>query len=384
MVLRKDLPPDPEELWTEILRTDLLSFVTQVFETLRPGQKLDHAWHIDAMCQAIMNLLYEGDPIEDSRLIINAPPRSLKSIVCSVAMPLYYLGRDPSRNIICISYADELAEKHAGDRRRILETRWYKKVFPGLQLRKNTATEIRTSKGGSIFTTSVFGTLTGRGGDLIVIDDPIKPADAYSKSIRNRTNEWLGSTLASRPDDKRTSKMLLVKQRLHVEAPSAMLSATDDWIELVLPAIATEQETFYLMHGRTHTRNPGDVLDPEREPLDILERQRSVMGELAFQAQYQQRPVPPEGGLFKMAWFKRYDKPPPHQSGDLTVQSWDTAFSEKETADWSVGTTWLIRGDRYYLLDCYRARCNFPDLKRAIVAFRERHPGPRSRLQWGC
>ncbi len=327
------------DIYDHLLREDFLFFVENVFRHLRPTEEFVPAWHIDALCAAICNVLWGHE--EDNRFIANLPPRSLKSVVCSVALPVYFLGLHPGKNIICISYNQDLSEKHAFDRRKILEAPWYQRAFPKIRLFRRTASEIATTRGGSILSTSIGGTLTGRGGDLFVIDDPIKPTDAYSKAMREGINEWLRSTLASRPDDKRRSKMVLVMQRVHVDDPSGVLFETNDWHGLILPAIATEKETISLMHGRVYTRHPGEPLDPIREPLETLESLRRNMGEWAFQAQYQQEPVPPDGGMFKKAWFGRYDKPPQLGTGDLIVQSWDTAFTEKETADWSVGTTWL-------------------------------------------
>jgi hypothetical protein len=122
------------------------------------------------------------------RLIITIPPRHLKSICTSVALPAFILGHDPTRRIICVSYSQELAVKHANDCRSVMNSDWYRRLFPGTKIdsAKNTETEIMTTRRGFRLSTSVGGTLTGRGGNLIIIDDPIKPADAMSDTTRER------------------------------------------------------------------------------------------------------------------------------------------------------------------------------------------------------
>jgi len=156
-----------------LLRNDFRAFIHKVFTTLCPGQDYERSWHIEAIAYQLERVR-RG---EITRLIINMPPRSLKSISASVAFPAFLLGRDPSRRIICVSYSAELAKKHSNDFRAVLEAPWYRSVFPSAQIGpyKNSETEIELTKRGFRLATSVGGTLTGRGGDLIIIDDPLSP-----------------------------------------------------------------------------------------------------------------------------------------------------------------------------------------------------------------
>src|SRR5215203_2308909 len=148
---------------------------------LSPGQKFEGGWVIEAMAHQIDRIL-SG---EERRLIVNLPPRSLKSITFSVALPAFVLGLNPRRRIICVSYSGELARKLANDFRAIIESDWYQRIFPLSRIgAKNTETEIEFTERGYRLTVSVNGTLTGRGGDLIIIDDPIKPDDSLSESLR--------------------------------------------------------------------------------------------------------------------------------------------------------------------------------------------------------
>jgi hypothetical protein len=187
-----------------ILRNDFRAFVHKVFTTLAPGQTYIGSWHIEAVAWRLERVR-RGDI---RRLIINLPPRSLKSIMASVGFPAFVLGLEPSRRIICVSYSGDLARKHSNDFRAVLESSWYQLAFPTTRigLYKNSEAEIELTDRGFRLATSVGGTLTGRGGDIIVIDDPLKPDDAFSETKRSAANQWFTNTLLSRLDDKRTAR----------------------------------------------------------------------------------------------------------------------------------------------------------------------------------
>jgi len=173
------------------------------------------------------------------------PPRSLKSIVASVAFPAFILGLDPSRRIICVSYSAELAKKHSNDFRAVLEASWYRSVFPTTRIGqyKNSETEIELTARGFRLATSVGGTLTGRGGDIIIIDDPLKPDDAMLETKRTGGNLWFNNTLLSRLDDKRTGAIVIVMQRVHMDDLTGFVtSQSDEWEILNLSAIAEADE----------------------------------------------------------------------------------------------------------------------------------------------
>jgi hypothetical protein len=198
-----------------VLRSDFRAFVQKSFATLSPGQTFTPSWHIEAIAHRLESVRTG----EIWRLIINMPPRSLKSITASVAFPAFALGRDPSRRILCVSYSADLAKKHANDFRALLEAPWYRSLFPETRIGpyKNSETEIELTRRGFRLATSVGGTLTGRGGDIIIIDDPLKPDDAHSETERTSANEWYANTLLSRLDDKRTGCIVIVAQRLHMD-----------------------------------------------------------------------------------------------------------------------------------------------------------------------
>lgn len=362
---------DDRALLRAVLRHDLVAFTQRVFQTVVPRQTFVSNWHIEAIAYELGRAM-RG---EIRRLIITLPPRNLKSICASVAFPAYALGHDPSKRIVCASYSQDLTAKHARDTRAVITSDWYRQLFPRTRIdpKKNAETEFETTAKGYRLGTSVGGTLTGRGGSLIIIDDPMKPAEALSETKRTAVSEWYDSTLTSRLDDKKKDVIILIMQRLHVDDLVGHVLEKDGqhWVHLNLPAIADRAMDVPLGDGRFYHRAEGEILHAEREPLSALEELRSAMGSQSFSAQYQQAPVPPGGALIQRDWLATYDRLPEPKRGDRIVQSWDTASKANASNDYSVCTTWLMSGKDYYLLHVDRRRLEFPDLKRRIVALAE-------------
>ena len=225
-----------------------------------------------------------------------------------------------------------------------------------------------TTKGGGRFAVPVGGSFTGRGADVIIIDDPMKAGDAQSESARRAVNDWYGTTLLSRLDDKGKGAIILVMQRLHEDDLAGKLLRDGGWRHLDLPAIAEEDEEITIGPGIVHHRRKGEVLHPEREPLAVLDEIKREMGSLTFSAQYLQRPVPLEGNLVKRDWIQWFDTAPSRGGGAQVVQSWDVASTTGETNDYSVCTTWLVVKRTYYLLDVWRGRLEFPQVKQKLIA----------------
>ncbi len=353
-----------------VLRTDFNCFARKTFHTVAPAQTLRPNWHIEAVAYHLMECLAGGI----KRLIINLPPRNLKSILGSVAYPAWALGHDPSLRIICASYSNDLTAKHARDCRAVMQSHWYRRLFPGTRLdpAKNAELEFETTARGFRLGTSVGGTLTGRGGNFVIIDDPIKPHDAMSDVKRSSVNEWFDRTLYSRLDDKRDDVIIVIMQRVHAEDLVGYVLEKEPWVVLSLPAIAETDERIPIGPNRYFERRIGEPLHADREPVEVLNKIKAEMGSFNFSAQYQQCPIPPDGEIIKWKWFKRFDVQPEREANDEVVQSWDTASKAEEIHDYSVCTTWLIKGNEYYLLDVLRERLKYPDLKRRIIEHAQR------------
>ena len=276
---------------------------------------------------------------------------------------------------MAVSYAEGLSEKLALDCLKVLESQWYRARFPATRIAKGRGgrADFETTKGGGRFSTSIGGTVTGRGGDIILLDDPHKPDEATSDTKRNQVIDWYRTTLLSRLNDPKSGPIILVQQRVHEADLAGMLLEQGGWEHLDMQAIAEEPVEIDLGRRGVLRRKEGDLLHPDRLPQELLDQHRLELGSYVFAAQYQQRPAPLEGGLVKWGWFKRYDIAPTRQAGDQIVQSWDTASKAEEANDYSVCTTWLVRKDDAWLLDVVRERLEFPALKRRIITEAQRH-----------
>jgi predicted phage terminase large subunit-like protein len=352
-----------------ILRTDLPFFTRKVFATVSPGDTYIHNWHVDAIAHHLMRV-HSG---ECRRLLINQPPRSLKSISVSVAYVAWLLGHDPTRRVIVASYSGDFAAELHRQFRMVVSSEWYVALFPSLRWARETGLEFVTTQGGSRYATSVGGTLTGRGADLIIVDDPLKANEVQSESARKRVIDWYGGALVSRLNDKQTGSIVAVMQRLHEDDLAGHLMRQGGWDHLDMPAIALQNEIIEIGHGKSHARRSGDVLHPERENRETLEATKVEVGSLKFSAQYQQRPVPVEGNLIRRSWFPAYDNLPAGPWPTKIVQSWDVAMMTGDQNDYSVCTTWLIHKNDAYLVDVYRARLEYPDLRRKVISLAAEH-----------
>jgi hypothetical protein len=369
--LRPPSPEDasPQQIYRAILATDFRAFVDYVFGLLRPGIPFKPNWHIDAMAHKVSQVA-SGDV---KRLIITVPPRNLKSIIASVALPAWYLGHNPSERVVCVSYSAELAKTHANDFRRVVTDPVYQAVFPKMILSRETDSEIHTTLRGRRYATSIQGTLTGRGGNLFIIDDPLKPGDAISEVSRERVIEWYRSTLVTRPDDKQAARIMVVMQRIHVDDLVGYLLANDAGFEVLnLPAVAQSTNTYDLGGGRTHTREKGDLLHPAHEPAEVLREIKKTMGSMLFSAQYQQAPEPTGGKIIKRKML-RYYHAVEQRPTDRIVLSWDIALSEKEEADYSACVVLLNRGDSYFVREVIRGKFPFNKLIDKIIEVKERY-----------
>ena len=358
----------PQVVLQSLLANDLTAFTEFAFGVVRPNVQFKPNWHFEAVTQALADV--ESGILR--RLIITMPPRNLKSLCASVALPAWFLGRSPWERVVAVSYSDALARTHANDFRLLVNHPIYQSTFPGMRLARDTDREIVTTERGKRFATSVEGTLTGLGGNLIIIDDPLKLGDAMSESVRARVIDWYRSTLLSRADDKKTARIVLVMQRVHQDDLAGYLQETGEFEVVNLPAIAQKTETFIIGSDRTYTRQKGELLHPEHEPAHVLAELKREMGVQAFSAQYQQSPMPPGGAIIKRKWLVPYDEI--HvERGDRVILSWDIALSEAETGDYSVCVVLLERGETFYVLEVIRGRFPFETLKRKVMDVKQRY-----------
>jgi predicted phage terminase large subunit-like protein len=361
-----------DDEYSRFLRNDFVSFIERSFLELNPQTKYIPGPHIEVMASRL-EACRQG---KTKRLIINLPPRGLKSHCTSIAFVAWWLGHSPASHVICASYGQELADKLARDCRLLMLSPWYQELFTTRLANRQAVHDFTTTAQGTRMATSVGGVLTGRGADLILLDDPLKPDDALSEPRRTAVNEWYDNTLLSRLNDKANGCIVIIMQRLHQDDLVGHVLEQEHWDVLSFPAIAERDETHVIedLYGtRDFHRKCGEALHPERESLATYQTIRQAIGEYNFASQYQQDPAPLGGAMVKTEWLRFYEPGEEPATFSQIVQSWDTANKSTELSDYSVCTTWGVGYRKYYLLDVFRQKLNYPDLKRAILEQAERY-----------
>ena len=341
-----------KKIFSALLRQNFEFFMAKAFTTICPGNNYLPNWHIVKIAEYLEKVRLG----EINRLIINMPPRYLKSVCISVAWPAWLLGKNPATKIMAASYSQVLSNKHSQDCRLLLNSDWYIDSFKETKITRgeNQKSKFVTTSRGFRFATSTGGTATGEGGDILIVDDPQNPNKINSKKYREQTIEWFEQSFISRLNNKKSGAIVIVMQRLHAEDLCGYLlkNKADQWTLLKLPAILDEEE----------------VLHSERESYQDLIKLKNEMGEYNFAAQYQQQPISSNGTMIKKQWFRYFSELELEKYSQI-IQSWDTAIKAKDEHDFTVGITIGVIGDKYYILDIMRKKLEFPDLVKAVKEF---------------
>lgn len=380
--------------------TDLNFFLKKAWHCIEPAIDYTTNWHIDAICEHLQAVT-DG---EIKRLLINMPPRNLKSVTATVMYPCWTWINNPYKRFISVSYSDSLSKRHNMDRRHIIQSPWYQNNWQDNFILKddmNTQRKFGNDHEGFMMSTSINGTLTGDGGDIIILDDPHNPKKAESDAERQQALDFFTQTLPSRLNDKKSGAIIVIMQRLHEEDISGHILSKDlGYTHLNLPAVAEEKTIItFPKTGREVVREVGDVLNPAREDKEELEQLKKDMGSYAFSGQYQQTPTPSGGGMAKKWWW-RYWKPkgvslPPvrvkNEDGkyieieaieipekfDDMMQSWDMAFKAKKDNDFVGCGIWKKKGADKFLVDLLKERLDFTQSVAAVRNMKKKYPNIR-------
>lgn len=371
----------------------LPTFIREAWPILEPATPFVGGWHVDVVAEHL-EAVSRGELL---RLIINVPPRTGKSLVCSIFWPAWNWLQHPYLRWLYASYSARLSGEHSRATRLLIEsmggsedgTLIQRVGYQGLlslihdepwSLTKdqNEKTRFENTATGFRLATSVGAMATGQGGDRIVVDDALGADQARSDTERETANNWWSGTMSTRFNNDKAAAVI-VQQRLHEEDLTGYLLERGDWHHLCLPAEYEPSHPFVypdsvtLPSGRELPGDPrtedGELLEPVRlgrEKLDELLREQGSYG---YAGQLQQRPAPAEGGMFKKHWWKRYrpeDLPP----WPRHVASWDMRFSDsqKESSSYVVGQVWAVQGADRYLVGQVRARLSFTETLKAVLA----------------
>jgi len=355
-----------EKLYRAILRNNLSAFTKKVFYTVDPNAKYMHNWHIDLISE-YLQACQEG---KIKRLIINIPPRYLKSISVNVAWVAWLLGHNPKEKILSSSYSQSLSVKHSIDTRLVMQSDWYRALYPNVSLvdDQNTKLKFVTKDRGFRMATATGSAVTGERGNFLIVDDALNSVDSNSEAIRTSANKWFDQAFSSRLNDKKEGVIVVIMQRLHEEDLTGHLLKKGGWELLKIPAENQTGEDIiynYPISGKVKVFKPGEVLHEEREDRVTLDATKRELGSYAYAGQYLQEPAPLEGGMIKDSWWQWYDG---KNRFTEIYQSWDTAIKEGQDNDYTVCTTWGVSGNQYYLIDIVREKLDYPALKKAVIA----------------
>lgn len=359
-----------DALLTRYAEQSLRRYVEHAWPILEPAVTFQSNWHIDYLVEHL-EAVTAG---QITRLLVNIPPRYMKSLLVSVLWPTWEWIHAPHRRWVFASYAEALSTKHSMDRRTILQSSWYQQRWGDrvtLASDQNVKHEFVNTRRGHMIATSIGGSITGKGGNRIVVDDPHHPIQAESETQREAALTYFSRTLSTRLDNKNDDAIVVVMQRLH-ERDLAALCLDLGFTHVCLPAEAdVPTRLVFPRSRRVHQRELGDVLWPGREGPAVLARQKVALGSAAYAGQYQQRPAPAGGLLFQRDWFRFYDELPPVTSW---LQSWDMTFKDNPSSDYVVGLQAARNGADLYLIDRTKGQWAFADTCRSVLALHRRYP----------
>jgi len=361
----------------------LREFTKAAWPTIEPGSDYVSGWHLDAISdhlQAVVN----GDI---KRLIINVPPRHSKSISTAVVLPAWTWTQQPHKKFLYASYSASLSIRDSTKCRRLIDSPWYQAHFGDkfhLSGDMNQKSRFENSQNGYRLSTSVAGSLTGEGGDIIVLDDVHNVVEADSSKVREGVLEWWDQAMQTRLNDPRTGAFIIIMQRVHEQDLTGHILANqlgDEWDHLMIPARyeVGAPNPMKSSLGFTDPRTKeGELLWPERIDEKTLSTLERSLGSYAAAGQLQQRPSPKGGGILKASWWVPWDKPELPEI-EYVLQSWDTAFESKESSSFSARTTWGVFRHKgamcAIVLEAYWGKPSYPDLRKlAQEAYEEWEP----------
>lgn len=339
---------------------------------LEPGRPLVWSWHYDLIGEYLLKVWRR----EITRLIINVPPRTAKSTEGTICWPAWGWARDPRSRFLTASYSKDLSAEHSSKRRTLIESEWFQSLWPIVfSDDTNRKDQYRNSVLGEMIATSVGATGTGRGGDILLLDDGLSADQAQSEADRNTAHDWFKNTFSRRCNDPATGAIVVIEQRTSHEDVTGWLLRNEpgQWVHLKIPLEQDEKQpvkVYFPVSGREWERPVGDILQPERHIPPVLESRK--VHRRTFETQDQQRPAPDGGAVCKREWWKYYRAVPADL--DIIVDSWDLSFKDLKSSDYVAGVKCGVKGANRYFLACIRDQMSFRASKEAIKRLRRTEP----------
>lgn len=351
--------PLKSQVEAEICRRSYYEFFKLAWHVLEPENPFEDNWHVKYLCDILQTEVERISRKESktSDLVINIPPRSLKSYIVTIMLNAWTWISYPHMHFITSSYSGDLATEHAVKTRRLIESQWYQERFNTFEMTtdQNVKSRYENNKGGGRRATSVGGTVTGGGCDILIADDPHKVSEVNSETVRKSALDWWGQTMYSRLNDLRVGLRVVVMQRLHQkDLTGFILSEELDYRHICIPSVLADNVS---PEGLSeHYTN--ELFFESRFTADVLEDTRKNLGSLAYAGQYLQKPSPPEGNIIKANWFKWVDKS--ELPAGIVVNAYTDAAYGKEKSDNSATVLFSQHEGDVYIWACHAWNLGLP------------------------
>lgn len=349
-----------------LLRNDFLAFARKAIVELT-GTKLENEPYIEYLASELMKFI-DG---ETKRLLINLPPRHLKTLLGSVCLAAWKLAHEPSAKIMVVTYAEHLAESIARYVRRILQSAWFKGVFKTRIAKDHSAVmDFATTAGGALYAVSIGGSITGRGADLIIVDDPHDLKDAGRPQQLEDAIERFKTVVLSRLNNRRTGQVIVIAHRIHEDDLSGHLLRQGKWRHVVLPMVALSDASYETDYGRWG-RQEGDLLRPDAYDAEDIKDLKAQAHNPDFDMLYQQNAEDRALPAITADCFRNFAAPP---SGDhALVMSIDPGMTPGLRNSFTVIQIWCPVGDNHYLLEQWREQCEYKEFERRARLYFKRY-----------
>lgn len=367
----------------ESLRHSLPAFIRKSFKTINPFTPYVHNWYVDFYAEIIKASISR----QLKRYIINVAPGCLKSTIFSAIKPAWVLAQRPYERFTGVSNSESLTNRNSRWTKKIIESDWYKEVFPEVKMTKETESFFETTQGGFRQSFTTFGNITGERGNYLQLDDFMSVHMVRSDADRNHALWLFDNAFENRLNSEAEDVIGVIEQRLHPKDLTGHLMGRKDgkWEQFLLPAEFQKDKFIWLGDFKKQVK-AGDLIDPVRLSKTVLEEKKNkavdeetgqANGKQMYSAQYLQEPIPDGGNRVQMDWFKRFDLEKLSEiTFDTIAVSVDSAQKPEELNDpWGI-TKWGIKDNKRYLIDVANERYDYPDGKRAVRNFCDQKPTP--------
>ncbi|HQK38545.1 MAG TPA: phage terminase large subunit [Flavobacterium alvei] len=360
--MQKLILPTDDQINAELCRRSLAEFLKQAWHIIEPSEFISN-WHIEVVAEHLEAVTRK----QIQNLLINIPPRMMKSILTSVMWPAWTWIKEPQHRFMCATYAQTLSSRDAIKMRTVVESDWYKRLFKNhIQLRddQNTVHKFENTKTGYRLSTSVGGVATGEGGDTLIIDDPHNADEIYSEALRNAAIDWWRTKMSSRLNNKKTGSKVIIMQRLHQNDLSGwILDESEEKFEhLILPMEYVPRETVSVIGFKDPRKVEGELLFPLRYGEKERDIDKKDMGSIGYSGQMQQDPMPAGGNIIKESDIKYFTQSTDWKKIEYDDQElgFDMSFEGDLNSDYNVGVHVTRLGTNYYVQSRIRGQWNFP------------------------